>query len=137
MQTNDEITWSVEKRTIKVFRGSKHVKSVPKIYEPVMDLASFNFEAKRLQEEEKKELNKILFPIIKSSFEDRLKEKEKYVFELIQGAEFKGVRIVKIFKRNQRLEAVYIQNNIERALEIEKDFFNICPEKLPIKHCNY
>jgi len=131
------ITWTLEKRTIKVFEGSKHVKSVPKIYEPIMDLANFDFSKKRLQAEEKEILNKLLFPFLKTSFEESLKKYEKYVYELIEGADLLGVREVSVFQKSKRLEIVYNQKGIERAVECGKDVFNICPEKLPLKHSNY
>lgn len=137
MASTDFITWEVEKRSIKVYSGNKHVKSLPKIYEPIMDSTSLNFESKRLTTKEKESLNTTLFPILKEQFEDNLKKTEKYVFELIQKAEFLGVRIVKTFKKGQRLEAIYKQNSIERAIECSKDFYSICPTKLALKHCNY
>lgn len=134
---NNLITWQTEKRIIKVFQGNKHVKSVPKIYEPIMDAASFNFDKKRLQESEVEVLNKILFPLLKDAYEKHLQQRQRYVFELIDSAEFLGVRTVVVFKGSERFEAVYKQNGIERAVQCDKDFFRICPDKLPTKRCNY
>ena len=133
----DEITWTIEKRSIKVFEGNKHVKTLSKIYLPIMDEISLNFKQKRISAEEKAAANKLLFPKMQSDYERFLKQNEKYVYELIKESTFIGVRLVKVFKSKERLEAVYLDGGIERAIICDKTFYEVCLTKLPYKHSNY
>lgn len=127
----------------KVYDASgKHIKTIPGYYARVLKDTQIKYlitngidlEKKSLTAADKKLISKNHLEDFISSFLERLKKNEKYVFELIENKEYKGAREVYGYRGKKRYELCFINNT---NLKIDKPLFDIFIEKLPSVKLNY
>lgn len=135
-----DLTYEITKTgTVKLFNNSKHVKTLPKFFAPLTEVVinkagdNLNYDKKRITPEDLETIGKFCFQDFLDSFHQELKEKEKYVYELVENAKCVGARLVKL-KSGQRHELVY-DNNVK--LKSIPELFRIAPNKLDTVHLNY
>lgn len=133
------MSYELTNRTVKLFMDNKHVKSLPKFLEPVIDnlsdeiVSKLNLKKKTLTAEDYQVLNPVVFPVLISQFIENLKKEEKLVYERICDAEILGCRFVKS-KNGNRHEVVF-SNGLKA--KIHADYFKFCPNQLETAHLNY
>lgn len=127
------------KTQIRIFKNDKHVKSFPRFFSPVIEMIidkvgeKLDEKRKRLTAEDYELISKECFSIILSDFHDRLRKTEKYVYELIEKAEYTAARIVKS-KSGERFEIIY-SNNVK--IKVDKDLYKLAPNKQNTAFLNY
>ena len=126
MKNLKEITHEITDSGLKIYRNEIHVKTIPSKYVNYYADVDFDETKKRLNNDERSQLEV-------KYFESVLKISEPYVYELIAG--HKPINVQEVNNQGLiRYEIIY-SNNVK--LRIDKDFYDMFPNKIDVRYSNY